>query len=217
MSLFRDFLEDSDTLFKNEVALDSSFQPKEIPYRENQQHYVADSIKPLFQKRSGKNLFVFGSPGIGKTAAVRHVFKELEEHEDDIYIIYVNCWKKNTAYQIILDICDQVGYKFIQNKSADQLFKILADKFNKKSLVICFDEADRCEELDILYNILEEIYRKTIILITNDRDWMHKLDYRLKSRLIPEFLEFKPYNYEETLNILKKRVKLAFSPFGLVL
>ena len=34
---------------------------------------------------------------------------------------------------------------------------------------------------------------------------------RIKSRLNPEVLEFKPYNYEETLGILKQRIDYAFS------
>jgi len=33
-----------------------------------------------------------------------------------------------------------------------------------------------------------------------------------KSRLNCELLEFKPYNYEETLGILKQRIEYAFHP-----
>ena len=35
---------------------------------------------------------------------------------------------------------------------------------------------------------------------------------RIKSRLNCESLEFKPYNYEETLGILKQRIEYAFHP-----
>ena len=66
------------------------------------------------------------------------------------------------------------------------------------------------EEYDFLYTILEEIYRKTIILISNKKDWLKDVDPRVKSRLIPETIEFKAYNEEETNNILKERLRFAF-------
>ena len=79
MSLFKDILRDDESLFLNPVALDYEFIPKLIPYRENEQHFIASCIKPLFANRNGKNLLIYGKPGIGKTLAVKHVLKELEE------------------------------------------------------------------------------------------------------------------------------------------
>ncbi len=196
-------------IFLNPVALDYSFIPKLIPYRENQQHYIATCIKPLFQERNGKNLFIHGSPGIGKTVATIHVLNELEE-KSDITPIYINCWKRNTAYKIILDICEKVGYKFTINKSTDELLDAITGILNKGSCVICLDEVDKLDSNDIVYYLLENIYKKTIILITNEKPWLDKLDSRIKSRLNPETLEFKPYNYEETLGILKQRIEYAF-------
>ena len=77
--LFKDILGSSETLFKNDVALDYSFQPKLVPYRENEQRFIANCIKPLFQEKSGKNIFIYGQPGVGKTVACNHILNELEE------------------------------------------------------------------------------------------------------------------------------------------
>jgi len=49
-------------------------------------------------------------------------------------------------------------------------------------------------------------------LITNDKGWLDDLDERVKSRALPETLEFKPYNLEETRDILKQRLQYAFVP-----
>jgi len=68
MALFKDMLGADESLFKNELALDYSFLPKLLPHRENQQRYIATSIKPLLMQKNGRNLFVYGAPGIGKTA-----------------------------------------------------------------------------------------------------------------------------------------------------
>lgn len=211
-ALFKDILESGESLFKNDVSLDYSFQPKIVPYRENEQRFIASCIKPLFLERTGKNVFIFGRPGVGKTVACRHVINELEEEAENIIPIYINCWQRNTTYKIILEICDLMDFKFVQNKKTEELFRWVKQNLNKKSVVFIFDEVDKLEDLDVLYMILEEIYRKTIILITNYREWIVDLDDRIKSRLIPEFIEFKPYDFEQTKGILKQRAEYAFYP-----
>lgn len=211
-SLFKDMLKESESLFKNPIALDYDYQPKLIPYRDNEQHYLASCIKPLLQNRNGKNLLIFGKPGIGKTVATRHVLQDLEENNEEIQQIYINCWKKDTPYKIVLEICEQTGYKWIQQKKTDELFQKVKEILNKTSTVFVLDEVDKIQDTSIIYSIVEEIHKKTILLITNEKDWVTTLDKRLLSRLTPEFLEFKPYNEEETKGILKQRLQYAFSP-----
>ena len=210
--LFKDILGSSETLFKNDIALDFSFQPKLVPYREKEQRFIANCIKPLFQEKTGKNVFISGLQGVGKTVACKHILSELEEETEDIIPIYINCWQRNTTYKIILEICDLMDFKFVQNKKTEELFRWLKQNLNKKSVVFVFDEVDKLEDFDFLYIILEEIYRKTIVLITNYRNWFADLDDRIKSRLMAEVIEFKPYNYEETKGILSQRVEFAFYP-----
>ena len=209
-NLFNDMLDANQSLFKNIDALEFEFLPKLLPYRENQQHYVASCIKPLLQGRSGRNVFIYGAPGIGKTAAVRWVLRDLEGETDEVIPVYINCWQKNTGYKIIVQMCHELGYKFTQNKKTEELFKIVKQQLNKTGVVFVFDEVDKLEDFSFLYTILEEIYKKSVILMTNYNEWMTHLDQRIHSRLNPEFLEFKPYNREETAGILKDRAKYAF-------
>ncbi len=212
MGLFKEVLGNEESLFKNPLALDFDYVPKILPYREQEQRYIASCIKPLFQERNGKNLLLFGPSGIGKTVAVKNIFNEIEEETDDIIPLYINCWQKNSTYKILVDICDQLNYKFTVNKKTDELFKIIKGILNKKSVVFCFDEADKTEDFDFLYMILEEVYRKTIILITNYHSWLINLDPRIKSRLTPDSVEFKGYNLAETKGIFSERAKAAFFP-----
>ena len=212
MALFKDILHSDESLFKNELALDYSFLPKILPHREQQQRYMASIIKPLIDGKNGKNLFVYGAPGIGKTAAMKFVLNELEEETDDVVPVYINCWQKSTTFKIVVDICGQLGYKLTHNKRTEELFDIIKNMLNKKAVIFAFDEVDKLEEIDFLYNIMEEIYKKSILLVTNDREWLEDLDDRINSRLLPETLEFKPYNFEETRDVLRQRMEYAFVP-----
>jgi cell division control protein 6 len=210
MGLFDNMLKDSESLFLNPDALDPDFIPKSVPHRENETQYIADAMKPLFQKRSGRNLFITGKPGIGKTVAIKHIFKELENKTDDVVPFYINCWKKNTMYKIVLELCDQLGYKWVQNRKADELWSEVVKLINKRCAVFCFDEIDKLEDVSILYAVCDDVYRKVVLLVTNDKSWMASLDNRIRSRLIPESLEFRPYNYNETHDILAQRMDYAF-------
>lgn len=212
MGLFDNMLKSDESLFLNDTALDYDFLPKLLPFRENEQHRVAECISPLFQGRNGKNVFIFGAPGIGKTAAMRFVLKELEEKTDDIIPIYINCWQKNTTHKIILAICEALDYKWVHNKKTDELFQIIKGIVNKKSAVFVFDEIDKVDDDSFLYMILEEIYKKCVFLITNYQEWLLELENRIKSRLIPESLQFTKYNAAETKSILKQRTEWAFVP-----
>jgi cell division control protein 6 len=210
MSLFKDMLADNESLFVNDTALDYDFLPKKLPYRESQQEYMAECIKPLFQKRNGKNLVIYGTPGIGKTAAAKKVLEELEE-QSDILPIYVNCWQHNTTYKIIIEICNAIGYRLTMNKKTNELLNIVIEKLNQNlGNVLVFDEIDKAEDLDFLYTLLEKLYRKSIFLITNHKEDVLAIDERIKSRLTPDTLEFQPYTLAETEGILRQRRDIAF-------
>ena len=210
MSLFKDMLRSGETLFRDTVVLDYDFHPKTLKFRENEQMRFAAAVRPLLQGHNGRNLFVYGAPGIGKTTACKHVLRELEEETAEIIPIYVNCWKENTTFKVFTKICEDLGYKFIQNKKTSELFALIKQKLNKIGVVFVFDEIDKLEEMDFLYSILEDIYRKSIILITNYRDTYGELDERIRSRLGPEFVYFRPYNEAEIAGIMQQRCDYAF-------
>ena len=212
MSMFSSMLGSEESLFRDPIPLDYDYMPKLVPYREKQQQQIALCIKPLLAERNGRNILIHGAPGIGKTVATRHILKELGEETEQVVPIYINCWQKNTTFKIIMEICEQLDYKFTHNKKSDELFNILRDILNKKAAVIVLDEVDKMEDVDFIYMALEEIYRKSLILITNHKEWLLDLDSRIKSRLTAELLEFMPYSKEETSGILQERLKYAFVP-----
>jgi archaeal cell division control protein 6 len=211
-SLFDSILSEDQTLFKNELALSYEFVPKLVPYRENQQKRIASCIAPLFMDHAGRNIVVFGPPGVGKTVATKHILHELEEKTQTIIPLYVNCWAKNTSYKVMLALCELLEYKFTVNKKTDELFDIIAAKLSKHAAVFVFDEIDKAEDVDFLYLILSKIQQKSIVLLTNHKEFITLLDMRIRSRLTPELLEFAPYSVAEITGILTQRRELAFYP-----
>ena len=212
MSIYDKMLKDGESLVRDEIPLDYDYIPHKVPFRENEQEEIAHALRPLTTGRSGKNLFIYGPPGVGKTFVIKHLFREIGFETNNIQPLYINCWKKDTSHRIALEICKQIGYKWTHNKGTDELLKSILEILNKRSTVICLDEVDKTKDLDILYNLCEDLNNKTIILVTNYADWIGDLDDRIKSRLIPGVLEFKPYDANSTRGILKERKNFAFVP-----
>ena len=210
MGMFDNFLQHDETIFKEQLVLDYEYLPHILKFRENQQQYIANILKPLFSSKMSSNILITGSPGIGKTACCRHILREMENFSDKIYGIYINCWKQDSAYKVLVDICHQLGYKWTLNKKTNELIDEIAKIVNKKAAVIILDEVDKLKEEQIIYQLLEDLFRKSLILITNNQEFLATLDQRTRSRLIPEIIEFIPYSYKETYDILYERKKYAF-------
>ena len=197
------------TIIKNEEILSYEYIPSVLPYRENQIQEIANSIKPMLYERSGRNLFVHGAPGIGKTASIKWVLRELSETTDEIVPIYVNCWNLKTKYFIFSEMANQLKISFTAGKSAEHILQQIIYKLKGRRAVFVFDEIDKIDDSDFLYQIVSSFPNSCIHLISNNFDYIVKIDPRIKSRLMLKSIEFKPYTLSEIYGILKERAKLA--------
>lgn len=196
-------------IIKNDQVLSYDYLPKILPYREGQIKEIAFSIKPLMSGQKGDNLFIYGAPGIGKTASIKWVLRELKETTDDVIPIYVNCWNTKSKYFIYSEIANQLKILFTQGKSAEHILQQIVTKLSGKGVVFVFDEIDKVDDYDFLYQIVSLFPLSSIILISNVMDFILSIEPRIRSRLMIKNLEFKPYNLDETYGILKERAKLA--------
>lgn len=208
------FGSEEQSLFKNELALGFEFLPKKLMFRDSEMQSIVSAIKPLTHNHEGINLFMYGQPGLGKTAVVKAVLRDLQEAELDIEPlgVYINCWKSNTSYKVALELASITDFYYIQNKSTADILQAVIELLNKKPVVIVLDEIDRLTDKEVLYHLLEDLYKKTIILIANDKSWIVNIDARIRSRLQAEELEFKRYNKQQIEGILKQRLDYAFIP-----
>lgn len=204
-------------IFKNEEILSQEYLPDILPHREQQIKLLADNLSPASGGRKPQNTFIYGSPGVGKTASVKYVFREFEEYSERVKTIYLNCWDYKTAHALFSEIVIKLGF-LIQRRgwAKDEIIKRLIEVLDKinKSLVVCLDEVDQLEE-EALYDLLRiNQYVKTpvgVVFISNNPHVFVNVEPRIRSSLNIEEIEFKPYSIDEMKNILQERVKYAFT------
>ncbi len=204
-----ELLTDEESLFTSPGILDIDYLPRLMPFREEQQKYLASVIDRL--PSLGNNILVHGPPGIGKTASIRWVFRELRESgSSDVIPVLLNCWKDTDLQKMVLSLCNQFGINTAY-RNPDELFSLLIHKLkSSKAVVLAFDEIDRTKDQTFLYQFVEELPHKSILMISTKKDWLAQLDTRVRSRIMPELLEFKPYERGQTKDILEERKKHAF-------
>ena len=203
-----------ETIFRNPGMLEEEYLPRLLPYREDQHKYLADCVKPVLFGRPGKNVVISGATGIGKTACARFLIRELKEQTDNVFPVYINCWKRDTTYRVIHHIGEQIGIKpyMMERKRADEIFDmILRNMSSYGGAFFVFDEIDKVRDYDFLYRLLEDVKLKTIFMITNNEGFLAELDNRIRSRLLAETVRFRPYDLSETSGILRERVDHAFA------
>ncbi|MDI6798550.1 MAG: AAA family ATPase [Candidatus Aenigmarchaeota archaeon] len=206
-------------IFKNEEVLFPEYLPELLPHREDKIKQLANNIFPVSRGRKAQNTFLFGSPGTGKTATTKFVFREFEEFSERVKTIYINCWDYKSAHAILSKIAYELEV-FVQRRgmSKDEILEKLIEACKKtnKGLVVCLDEVDqlvfRGEEA--LYDLLRiNQYMQNpvcLVFISNNPNVFVDVEPRIKSSLGIEEVEFKPYSLEEMKDILQERVKLAF-------
>jgi len=212
------FIENS--IFKNEQVLDPEYLPELLPHREHQIERIANNLTPASKGRKPQNMFIFGIPGIGKTASAKFVFRKFEEFSDRVKTVYINTWDYNTSHAILAKLVVELGF-FVQRRglSKDEVLERLVEALKKsKSIIICLDEVDQLIKKDerALYDLLRlnQYVNNPIglVMISNYRDIFINVEPRIKSSLDVENVEFKRYTLQEMKDILLKRCRNAFRP-----
>ncbi len=206
------------TIFKREEVLYPDYLPEILPHREMQIKEIARSLEPAAHGRMPINLFIYGPPGIGKTASIKYVFREFEKYSG-LKTIYINCWEFNTSVAVMSEITLNLGI-FVQRRgwSKDEVFSRMVEALRKwgKGVIIALDEVDQLiyKDSNALYDLLRiNQYVKIpfgLVMITNYPHVLARLEPRVKSSLRLKEIEFKPYTFLEMKDILEERAKEAF-------
>lgn len=221
-NVFSSLPEKREGIFTNEDALKPEFIPETLPGRENELIQIALALRPLAESVGvkGRNLFIFGPPGSGKTVSARRALRDLSEYSDKVWCFYVNCWQYATRHAVFSQLALLAGEPLPRRGlAADEVFERFTGvvRTSKKNAVVVLDEFDRLLQAGndkVLYDLAraKELSGAnfTQILISNDVELLSKLDARVRSSLQPMTLEFKQYSPTQLKKILMERAVHAF-------
>ncbi|CAF2518354.1 unnamed protein product [Rotaria sp. Silwood2] len=184
--------------------------PEAPPCREQESSSIAAFITNKLDAQSGGALYISGVPGVGKTAIVNKVVRELMLLSSDSDLpqfkyIFLNGMKLNKPEKIYNQLLQAIDDNELSRKRSSKmacklLSKYFTDRVNKKrqAIVLLLDEVDHLytKNQTILYNMLEwpqQPYSKLIVIaIANTLDLPETMfKKKLQSRLVGLFIIFK--------------------------
>jgi cell division control protein 6 len=97
-------------IFKNREYLRPTYVPDRLPHRDKEIQRLARIMAAPLRGETPSNVLVYGKPGTGKTATVRHVLRELEQatlrSDSRVKPVYINCEITNTSYRLLAKLAE---------------------------------------------------------------------------------------------------------------
>jgi cell division control protein 6 len=197
----------------NPDLLTEMYLPPNVPGREAQMEELKACIEPALRRQKPVHAWLHGMPGSGKTSTSRFVLRQLES-QTSVKGLYVNCWEHPTLHSV----ADRMVRELRILCTDQQNTAVKLDRFERhirgQPFVIVLDEIDQPTPKDrnaILYNLCG-MGRIGLVCICNSRSFLFELDERIKSRLSPQQIEFRPYSSGDLVFILEQRAQYALLP-----
>jgi len=194
--------------------------PSGVPVgREAELRAISTCLADVFEGGVGRNVFVYGKSGTGKTFCVRYVLDRVRAFVEakglDVLVVYVNAGKTRNPYFTLLEIVRAVG---VDAPSSGWQFSRLKEEFERvradRSIIIAIDEFESLifKQREPLVYYLNRQPKITLILISNKFEDITGLADRAKSTLQALPVKFACYSVEVARKILVERIERAFQP-----
>lgn len=222
-------------IFDNEIPLRDGYEPDTLQAREDEIEKYRRALMPIIRGAPPKNIFLYGEPGVGKTAVTKHMLQHLQQDAGDyddltINVVYLSCNGYNSSYKVAIGIINKIrefrgatqeqipttGY------SRPDVFRMMFDELRELggTVLLVLDEIDNIgDDHDILYELprahsserlsMDEA-QPGIIGISNDPGFLNSLDPAIEDTLCEEVIRFSVYNAAELESILNPRAEVAF-------
>ena len=195
-------------------------------HREQQYNDLVIQLSPILLNQAASNLFIYGFPGIGKTALTLDIISKLEveagKRKVPLKSVFINCEENKTDATILSSILKilnpdrripRIGWN--RAKLIDEFKEYLGKRL--VNLLIVLDEIDHTLKHsgdDILYMLsrINDFVRSrvTTIIISNDVNVSNYIKPRVTSSFGRNKIIFTPYNAEDLLKIMQDRVSYCF-------
>ncbi len=208
-------------VFKNRKVMTSSYIPKSLPNREEEMKKLILTLGVLLKGGTPQNAFLYGKTGIGKTAVTKSVIaglkKKADEMEINLFTTYINCRVVDTTYRIYAHLCNSIDVEVpMTGLPTDEIISKFMTELEKKKThnIIVLDEIDflvkkSSKALYVLTRMNSDLQNSSISLIgiTNDLQFKHLMDARVRSTLTEREITFDPYTKPQIERIIKERAK----------
>jgi len=214
------------SVFKQASSLDMSFVPDKLYCRDETINTLIFNFRRILEEEEQPtiNCLILGKGGIGKTCTARFFGKNFKsialEKGVNMFIEYYNCINFRSKSKIVRELLAKHTHGSGRGFSDDEALKLILKQLirEKSYMLLIIDEVHLLKPDEILALLdIAETYghqnaKLSIILISRNRDWMRIETERILSRL-NETIKIKPYNYEESKQILEYRSELAFKEY----
>lgn len=207
-------------IFANREVLSPHYVPKKLISRSKEINSIERALAPSLKGERGRNLFIYGRQGTGKTSCTKYVLDEVKGIPNaKAKISYINCRIYNSRYRVLNKVVsDHLPTYAKRGYGTVDLYEKLTNWIEEddKILVTILDEVDVVKDLDDLIYTLTRINSDikaggvTIIGISNRISFKESLDPRSLSTLYETELVFPPYYATELYEILKERSVAGF-------
>jgi len=219
--IFENLLKESN-IFANRDALSPHYMPNTLLFREKQIDGIVKYLTPSLRGERGRNLFIYGKTGTGKTSCMKYVIEKIKEVPTiKAKISYINCRIYNSRYRVLSKIVnDHLPSYAKRGYGIVDIYEKIINWIEEdgKILIVVLDEIDVVKDLDDLIYTLTRANSDiknggvTIVGISNKISFKEELDPRSISTLYENELVFPPYNSTELAAILKQRAEISFKP-----
>jgi len=210
------------SVFRQLSSLDKSIVPEKLLCRDDELNTLIVNYRRILEEKEQPsiNCLILGKGGVGKTCTARYFGKNFKtiaiEKDVNFFLEYFDCINFRSKSKIIRELLAKYTHGSGRGYSDDEALKLILSKLirDKGYMLLIIDEVHLLKPDEVLafLNIAETFGHQnaklSILLICRGADWMRIENERVLSRL-NEKIEFKPYNFEEALQILTYRSEIA--------
>lgn len=214
------------SIYKNRAVLYDLQPPSGFVHRTEQKNELIVELTPILLNSAVPGIFVYGTPGTGKTGLILELMSELEKEakKNNIKLktVYVNCSENRTETTILMELLMNINPSgkypkmgWTRKKAVSEFQKVINGIGG--NILFGLDEVDYALKEggdDVLYR-LSRINNKvnanvSTIIISNDIKVGDYIKPRTQSAFGRVKIIFSPYNADELFDLLNERVKYAF-------
>jgi len=180
-------------------ALSQNYVPDKLFHRDRQKtellNYMANSV----------NTFVYGAPGLGKSAIAKHAIQEFKGRA-----VYIDCSLYQTTNAVLREIISAISAPIFSRSNYD-LLKRIKEKTKNSKLAVFLDHFEYLSEPEAVGKLIGLGF--VVVLIAEKEESYLRLDQMTRSN-VTNMVKIPEYTIDQSIAIVSDRAKLALKEWS---